>query len=132
MSLLESEVVLVSEGDKAVEVDELQAFINQFKLVVTSEKLSTTEFNSIYRALNDFIVKFFDHRRKLVEDLIAQRVEKELKNIEDEKKKAFLLKLRNSIAQHASTLKLCLSNCYECKLLCVSRSDHRSNIEQEK
>lgn len=36
MSLLESEVVLVSEGDKAVEVDELQAFINQFKLVVTS------------------------------------------------------------------------------------------------
>lgn len=67
-----------------------------------------------------------------MEAVIRERVEKELKNVEEERKKTFLSKLRNKIYQHLATLKLCLNNCYSCKLLCVSRSGHRSNVEVEK
>lgn len=129
---MENEVVLDIGGDKAADFDVLAAFQRQLTESTVLDKLPTTEFNQVYRDFNAFIVKFFDDRRKAVEDMISERSEKDLKNVEEERRKTFLAKLRNEIAHQATDLKLCLNTCYSCKLVCVNQSGHRSTIEVEK
>lgn len=103
-----------------------------FKAEVLKDKLSSAEFNEVYQTFNKHLMDFVSKRRQMVEDYIEKIVTKELEKIDEGKRMALLTSIKQAISKHASELRMCPHLCYQCKLVCVSRSGHRYNIETER
>ena len=131
LSILEDELVLV---DHTTQTSDLAVLLHQLATVLPPSKLSSSEFNQTHRELNDFIRDLFGMRKVAAEEVIDQQLKKQSNTINLEHQHEFKTQIKVELNKRLECLRLCLLECYKCKLLCTAPTGHhrQETISKEK